>query len=277
MKKKIAVVLMNLGGPSDLDAVQPFLFNLFYDPAILRLPNPWRFFLAKFISWRRTTTAVDIYKYMGGKSPILEETKKQALALEKSLSSEKDMYKVFVCMRYWHPRASDVLEEVKAFGATDVVLLPLYPQFSTTTTQSSLREWHQVSRRQKWHGNLHRASCFFYQPKYLDAVEEKVRTAYEEAKHNGPVRILWTAHGLPKKIVDAGDPYQWHVEHTVDYLRSRLKDLDFDDVVCYQSRVGPLKWIGPYTEDEISRAGKDKKSLVVVPVSFVSEHSETLV
>ena len=276
--KRVAVVLMNLGGPTDLKAVRPFLFNLFYDEAILRLPNPWRWLLARLISTLRAPKAKKIYEALGGKSPLLEETQAQAKALETILSKEPGAtYKVFVCMRYWIPRADVVSKGVKDFGADAVVLLPLYPQFSTTTTLSSVREFYGALHRAHWHGKIHRVSCFFHLEGFLKSMEQGVRQAYEKITAFGRPRILWTAHGLPEDIIKEGDPYQWHVEHTAQYLEERLKDLDFESVVCYQSRVGPKKWIDPYTDKEIERAGKEKRALIVVPLSFVSEHSETLV
>jgi ferrochelatase len=275
--KRIAVVLMNLGGPTSLEAVKPFLFNLFYDPAILRLPNPFRWLLAKIISESRASKAKKIYEKLGGKSPLLEETQKQAEALEDVLKRQGGIFKVFISMRYWHPFSQETIRDVFLFKPTDIVLLPLYPQFSTTTTQSSLDDFCKrggADPRKRVHIIPH----FFHLEGFLGVMAEGVRKSYENARKYGTPRILWTAHGLPKKIIDAGDPYQSQVEETVSLLEKKLEGMgNFESVVCYQSRVGPLKWIGPYTEDEIMRAGKDKAPLIIVPLSFVSEHSETLV
>jgi len=277
--KKISVVLMNLGGPTSLDAVRPFLFNLFYDPAILRIPNPWRCLLAKLISWRRTPKALEIYKKIGGKSPLVEETKNQASALELLLNKQKNLsFRVSISMRYWHPFSCEAIKEVLQFNPAEIVLLPLYPQFSTTTTQSSFDNFYKELDRVGVSKSIHLIPCFFHRKEFLDVMEEEIRVHYREAIPYGIPRILWTAHGLPKKIIDGGDPYQKQVEYTAVLLEERLKDMgDFEGVICYQSRVGPLEWIGPYTEDEIIRAGKEKTPLIIVPLSFVSEHSETLV
>ena len=273
--KKVAVVLMNLGGPTDLKAVRPFLFNLFYDRAILRLSNPWRWVLAKIISWRRTSEATEIYKNLGGKSPLLEETQNQARGLEKLLGKD---FKVFVSMRYWHPFSHEAVQEVISYDPEEIVLLPLYPQFSTTTTKSSIEDFQKELQKVGWKKEATPIPCFFHLKEFLDVMEAGVRQEYARAKKYGTPRILWTAHGLPKKIIEEGDPYQWHVEKTVSYLEERLQDVGpFEGVTCYQSRVGPLEWIGPYTDDEIKSAGKERAPLVVVPIAFVSEHSETLV
>lgn len=276
--KKVAVILMNLGGPTDLQAVRPFLFNLFYDKAILRVPNPLRWLLARLISWRRTPEATEIYEKLGGKSPLLEETQKQAQALEKVLNKKKGVqFKVIIAMRYWKPFSSEAVQQLLDFGADEVVLLPLYPQFSTTTNASSLKEFQKLLKNQNWTGKTHYTPCFFSMEEYLDVMAEKVKEFLPKAKKHGAPRILWTAHGLPKKIVEAGDPYQEHVEKTVSLLEERLRGEKFESVTCYQSRVGPLEWIGPYTDNEIERAGKEKVPLIIVPIAFVSEHSETLV
>ncbi len=269
---KTAVVLFNLGGPDSLDAVEPFLFNLFNDPAIIGAPGLIRRLLARFISKRRAPVAREIYAQLGGKSPLVEETAKQAAALEKLLGNE---FRVFVAMRYWRPFAAEALAAARAWGAERVVLLPLYPQFSTTTSRSSLREWRKLAAN--WRVPTEAVCCYPDEPGLVAAMAELVRAGYAEAASKGNPRILFSAHGLPQKVVDSGDPYPRHVEQTARAVVGALGIPDLDWVVCYQSRVGPLKWIGPSTEEELERAGEDGVPVVVVPIAFVSEHSETLV
>lgn len=275
-QRKTAVILFNLGGPDSPQAVQPFLFNLFFDPAIIGLPRPFRWLLASLISRRRTPKAQGIYEEMGGKSPIVENTEAQCAALEATLSAH-GVVKVFSVMRYWHPRAAQVAKEVKAWGAEQIILLPLYPQYSTTTTASSVKEWQREAKKVGLQVATRTICCYPTQRDFIRAHAQLVRTYLDEARHHGSPRVLFSAHGLPEKIVKAGDPYQWQVEQTTREVLREMADDSVDFVNCYQSRVGPLKWIGPSTEDEILRAAVEKKPIVLVPIAFVSEHSETLV
>ena len=273
-KKKIAIILFNLGGPDSLDAVKPFLFNLFYDPYIIRAPKYIRLLIAKYISWRREETAKDIYRQIGGKSPILEQTQDQAYELEGFLNKQhRHRYKVFVAMRYWHPFIDEVLEEIVTFSADEILLLPLYPQFSTTTTKSFYTAWNKASPKPS--SQVKTICCYPSNPGLIAAIARKLVAAYNEVETE--TRILFSAHGLPKSIVEAGDPYQSQVELTVKEILRRADLSDADYVICYQSRVGPVEWLKPYTDEEIKRAGIDKRSVIIVPVAFVSEHSETLV
>jgi ferrochelatase len=273
---KTAVVLFNLGGPDSLAAVKPFLFNLFNDPAIIGAPKPIRYLLAKLISSRREKKAQAIYAQMGGRSPILPQTQAQAEALQRLLNANGDgEWRCFIAMRYWNPRAVAALQEVIAWDPDHVVLLPLYPQFSTTTTGSSLREWRELAASAGFSSPTTAVCCYHSSPDWIAALAEPTREAVAQAGDN-PL-VLFSAHGLPQKIVDAGDPYQWQVEQTVAELRQALAPLQFESMVCYQSRVGPLQWIGPSTDDCIAQAAKTGRNIVVVPVAFVSEHSETLV
>lgn len=274
--KKTAIVLFNLGGPDSLQAVQPFLFNLFNDAAIIGLPRPFRYLLARLISKKRAPTAQAIYQEMGGKSPILENTQAQAQALEEALRAHGQV-RVFIAMRYWHPRANDVVRVVKQFAPDEIILLPLYPQFSATTTGSSLKEWHEAALAEKLAVPTHALGCYPTQPQFIQAQAQLIRTYYTEAAQFGAPRILFSAHGLPEKNIAAGDPYQWQVEQTTQAVIAALGIDGLDAVNCYQSRVGPLKWIGPSTPDELLRAGRDRVPVVLVPIAFVSEHSETLV
>jgi ferrochelatase len=273
---RTAVVLYNLGGPDSLDAVQPFLFNLFNDPLIMRQPGPIRWLLAKLISSRRAPVAREIYAQIGGHSPILEETRKQSEALSAVLGSE-DEFKVFVAMRYWKPFAEDCAKEVKSYDPDYIILLPLYPQYSTTTTESFLKAWHSAVREIGLTCQTASLCCYPTEDGFVEAIAELTRAELSAAGNLSDIRILFSAHGLPKKFVTDGDPYQIQVEMTVAAILDRLQEPEMDHVICYQSRVGPIEWLRPYTDDEIKRAGSDGKKVIVVPVAFVSEHSETLV
>jgi len=273
---KTAVVLFNLGGPDKLSAVKPFLFNLFNDPAIISLPNPFRFLLAKFISSRRTKTASEIYSLIGGKSPILEETTLQAQALEKSLKTEGN-FKVFISMRYWKPFIRDVIDDVEKFQPDEIILLPLYPQFSTTTTASSFKHWSD-NVGDKFKGIPVKSPCCYYDnDKFLSSYANLITDKYSEAERTGKPRLIFSAHGIPLNRIKEGDPYQYQIGQTAKGIIAKLRIKDLDSIVCYQSKVGPLEWLSPSTENEIKRAAKDRVPIVIAPIAFVSEHSETLV
>jgi len=273
-QKKIAIVLFNLGGPDRPEAIRPFLFNLFNDKAIIGVPQPLRWMLARSISGKRAPVAAEIYHHLGGKSPLLDQTNQQANALETALNDKAEI-KTFICMRYWHPMSPEVVLDVKAFDPDQIILLPLYPQFSTTTTGSSLTDWEKSAKKAKLRKPTQAICCYPTNDGFVAAIADEVSKSLDELGNSA--RILFTAHGLPKKVVEGGDPYQNHVEQTVEAILARLGRKDLDWVTCYQSRVGPLEWIGPATEDEITRAGKDGKAIIMTPVAFVSEHSETLV
>lgn len=275
-KPRVAVVLFNLGGPDAPEAVQPFLFNLFKDPAIISVPNPMRFLLAKLIAKRRTPVAQEIYGCIGGRSPIVPLTEKQAQALKAALHEEWQV-ETFLCMRYWHPMSDTTAKAVKAFAPDHIIALPLYPQYSTTTTASSFKDWKQAAQKIGLDAPTSYVCCYPTEAEYIAAHAALIRPIYDMAKQHGKPRILFSAHGLPKKVIDKGDPYQWQVEQTTANVVEALGIENLDYVNCYQSRVGPLEWIKPSTEDEITRGGTDGVPLVVVPIAFVSEHSETLV
>jgi len=271
---KTAVVLFNLGGPDSPEAVEPFLFNLFNDRAIINVPAPFRWLIAKMISKRRAPVARDIYATIGGRSPLVPETEAQARDLEGLLGPG---YRCFIAMRYWHPFTSEAVESVKAWGADQVVLLPLYPQFSMTTAGSSLKEWESQARQLGLLVPTRLSCCYPTQRYMVDAMADLVRGGYAEAKAFGTPRVLFSAHGLPKKMIDKGDPYQAQVEATAKAVANESGIADLDWAICYQSRVGSMEWIGPSTDEELHRAATDGVPVVVVPVAFVSEHSETLV
>jgi ferrochelatase len=276
---KLAVVLFNLGAPSRPEDVRPFLFNLFNDPAILGLPSLPRRLLAHFLASRRAKTARGIYDLLGGGSPLLPNTLAQAAALKETLT-DLGQVDVIPAMRYWHPMTDEVTARVRDLNPDKIVLLPLYPQFSTTTTASSRRAWMESASRCGIAAPTRTVCCYPTEPGFIAAVAALTRPAYDRLRADFPTkppRLLFTAHGLPKKIVAGGDPYQTQIEMTAAAVVSALAIPGLDWRICYQSRVGPLEWIGPYAEQEIARAGADGVPLVVVPIAFVSEHSETLV
>jgi protoporphyrin/coproporphyrin ferrochelatase len=276
---KLAVVLFNLGGPDKPESVRPFLINLFTDPAILRVPFFVRPLLARIIAYARAKPASAIYALLGGRSPLLELTEQQARALEQALS-ELDA-RCFVAMRYWHPFSLETARAVLAWDPDEVVLLPLYPHYSTTTTGSSLSAWREAAARVGLVKPVTTLCCYYSDSGFVAATAALVRASYAGARAAldpaVKLRVLFSAHGLPEAIVAAGDPYQYQVERTVAEVVRQLALPGLDWRVCYQSRATPQKWIGPSTEQEIEHAGADKAALLVVPIAFVSEHSETLV
>jgi len=272
---KTAIVLFNLGGPDSPAALRPFLFNLFNDPAIISLPAPLRWCLAQFISRRRAGVAKDIYAELGGASPLLRETDAQARALEAALADPLKEIRVFVCMRYWHPMSGEVARDVAAWGADQVVLLPLYPQYSTTTTASSIKDWQEAARGAGITAQTSAVCCYATDDDFIAAHVRCARKVLSEV--SGPRRVLFSAHGLPKKIITAGDPYQGQIERAASAIAKRLGLGVGEWVVCYQSRVGRLEWIGPTLDKALSDTARDSRAAVIIPISFVSEHSETLV
>jgi ferrochelatase len=272
---RIAVVLFNLGGPDSPASVRPFLKNLFSDPAIIRAPGPVRALLAEVISRTRERLAMENYAVMGGASPLTAETQAQADALAALLSALRpdDHLRVFVAMRYWRPLIACAAREVAAFAPDHVVLLPLYPQYSTTTTASSLKQWADCYAGP---GDQHAVCCYFDQAALAETHAALIADVWRRAGSPKGVRLLFSAHGLPERISASGDPYRWQVERTCAEVAKRLGG-DWDWRVCYQSRVGPAKWIGPSTLAEIAAAGAEGLGVVVVPIAFVSEHVETLV
>lgn len=274
---KIGIVLFNLGGPDSPEAVEPFLRNLFSDPAIISLPAIVRKPLAWFIARRRAPFARKIYDHIGGRSPILEETRTQAQALEAALNGAGVEAKVVVAMRCWHPFSDEAAEALRHFAPERIVLLPLYPQFSTTTSASSFQDWERAARKAGLSARATRICCYPANAGFIAAAAAKIRATLRNPVAGVSYRLLLSAHGLPKRTIESGDPYQWQVEHTARALVDALGIKDLDWSVCYQSRVGPLKWLEPSTDGEIRRAGHEGKGVVVAPIAFVSEHSETLV
>lgn len=280
LDKKTAVVLFNLGGPDKLEAVQPFLFNLFNDKAIISWPQPFRFLLAKLISSRRAKKAQKIYAQIGGKSPIVNITASQAHALERELSFFGN-FKTFVVMRYWHPMSKEVIKEIEKYDPQQVILLPLYPQFSSSTSASSIEDF--LSNFDK-EVPAKIVCCYPEEANFIKShallIKQTIAKFYKQNLEE--FRFLFSAHGLPQKLINAGDPYVLHVTKTTKKIVENLAEFfgeneKIDFQICYQSKVGPLQWTSPSLEHELRRAILDKKIPVIVPVSFVSDHSETLV
>lgn len=271
---KVAVVLFNLGGPDGPAAVRPFLENLFSDPAIISLPWIARRPLAALIARLRRKSATANYAIMGGASPLLAETQAQADALQAALAElapDREM-KVFIAMRYWRPMTRQAAEEVARFDPDEIVLMPLYPQFSTTTTGSSLKAWREAYRGR---GEIRTVCCWHDNSGLIKAHAARILAVWQSAG-SPKVRLLFSAHGLPERVVEQGDPYQWQIERTCEKVAAQL-GVGWDWQVCYQSRVGPLQWLGPSTPEAIAAAAADGVGVIVDPIAFVSDHIETLV
>jgi len=276
---KVAIVLFNLGGPDRPEAIAPFLLNLFRDPAILSVPWPIRPWLARRIARARLGPATASYAHLGGRSPLLPETEHQARLLAAALP-DLDV-RVFIAMRYWHPFSDEAARAVAAWDPDDIVLLPLYPQFSTTTTASSLAAWREAAISVGLAKTTRAVCCWYANQAFITSLCTILRRSLAEARAALPpaaaLRVLFSAHGLPERIIRAGDPYRIQVEATMAAILRELGNEVPDACLSFQSRATPERWLQPSTQDEIRRAGTEHTSLVVVPIAFVSEHSETLV
>ena len=273
---KTGVVLFQLGGPDSLEAIEPFLYNLFCDPDIIDFPfaRLARKPLAKLISTSRARHVEHHYAEIGGKSPILEFTRRQAVALERELRRDLDA-KVTIAMRYWHPMTGAAVAEMAAFAPDEIVLLPLYPQYSKTTTGSSVNEW----RRCFGHANAcatRLIETFYQDSAYLDSVVSAINACLDNRDNLADFDIVFSAHSVPIAVIDAGDPYQRQIEHTVDLVWER-GGWPARRHTCYQSKVGASKWLRPSMHETMKRlAAAGSKHVLVVPISFVSDHVETL-
>lgn len=272
---KYAVVLLNLGGPDSLEAVEPFLKNLFSDPDIFNIPIGQEIF-AKFISRRRAPKVRERYRAIGGKSPINEWTRTQAEMLAEALKKEVAAAEVYVAMRYWEPAIRKVAAKLSSGGFEKIVLLPLYPHYSFTTTKSSFREW-----RRAYTGDPSRliyVDHFSTHPIYVRAVNRRIDEALSGVAPDvrNRVHLVFSAHGIPEKLVKQGDPYSGQVQQTVHEVMT-ARGFSHVHHLCFQSRVGPMKWLKPSTADTLLElARKNVKDVLVVPISFVSDHIETL-
>lgn len=279
MGEPIGVVLLNLGGPDTLEAVEPFLYNLFSDPDIIDFPGSFLFRkrLARLISSRRAPSVIEQYRKIGGKSPLKDHTLKQAKLLEEKLN-EVMPSKVYTAMRYWRPSTEEALDAIEQDGVKRVILLPLYPQYSLATTASSVKEWekHVSLRASNIKADL--IESYYEHPVYIDALVERVRAGIERfpIERRDGLTILFSAHGTPMKLVKQGDPYSFQIGKTVEAIIESGR-ITQPRTLCYQSKVGPLKWLMPSTPDTITRlADEGVKDMLLVPVAFASDHLETL-
>ncbi len=276
MSKSTALILLNMGGPDSLDAVEPFLYNLFSDRELIQLPagallqKPF----ARTISHFRAKKVVENYRAIGGKSPLLDWTQKQAAGIAQRLGEQ---FKPYVIMRYWHPRGEDVLSEIKAAGIDNAVVVSMYPHYTGATTGSSVNDFKRAAKKvhpqmqyqivEEWHD----------WPAYLDAVASRITTGLDHYHDmmRDEVHVLFSAHALPQKFIDRGDPYQQQVEESAAAIMQRVGNYDWS--IAYQSRSGPVKWMTPGTEEELQRLSTlERSAVLMVPISFVSDHIETL-
>ncbi len=277
---RVGVLLLNLGGPEKQEDVQPFLFNLFSDPEIIRIPFPaLQKPLAWFISSRRVKTSQANYAEIGGGSPLRRITEEQGVALKTKLKERGEDAEVYVGMRYWHPFTEEAIAQIKKDDVEKLVVLPLYPQYSVSTTGSSFRLLEQIWQDddQLTPIDYTLIPSWYSRPGYVKAMAGLIRDELEKVPNRESAHIFFSAHGVPASYVkEFGDPYQKEIEHCTDLIMQEL-NVPNDFTLAYQSRVGPIEWLQPYTEDAIEAlAEKGVNDLVVVPISFVSEHIETL-
>lgn len=277
---RVGVLLLNLGGPEQLEDVRPFLFNLFSDPEIIRLPVPWlQKPLAWMISSSRAKQSQENYSQIGGGSPLRRITEEQAQALKESLQHKGQDVELYIGMRYWYPFTEEAIARIKRDGIDELVVLPLYPQFSISTSGSSFRLleklWEEDPSLERIRYTV--IPSWYARPGYVKAMAELIANELDQLPDPSQGHIFFSAHGVPVSYVEeAGDPYQREIEHCVDLIMKALGRPN-QHTLAYQSRVGPVEWLQPYTEDAIKElAESGVKALVVVPISFVSEHIETL-
>lgn len=278
--KRIGVVLLQLGGPDSLESVEPFLYNLFSDPDIIDLPFAFLFrrSLARYISRKRAPKVQELYKAIGGKSPILKLTNAQAAALETELRKSMNAT-VYVAMRYWHPMTDEAVRRVYEDNVERIVLLPLYPQYSKSTTGSSVNEWNRVVQAQQRKAiPTTLIEQYYDHPLYIKAIVENIRTCLERTKpeERSRVHLVFSAHGTPMKLVKQGDPYSHQIRLTVEAV-IREGNFGLPHHLCFQSKVGPQKWLEPSLEQTIERLAQEHVThMIVIPIAFVSNHIETL-
>lgn len=273
---KTGVVLFQLGGPDSLEAIEPFLYNLFCDPDIIDFPfaKLARKPLAKLISTSRAKHVAHHYAEIGGKSPILDFTRRQAVALERELRRDLDA-RVTIAMRYWRPLTEAAVAEMAAFAPDEIVLLPLYPQYSKTTTGSSVNEWNRRYEQPETCSTM-LIETFYEDSAYLDSVVAGINRCLDDRDDLADFDIVFSAHSVPVAVIEAGDPYQRQIEHTVDLVWGR-GGWPARRHTCYQSKVGASKWLAPSMHETVKKlAAAGSKHVLVVPISFVSDHMETL-
>jgi protoporphyrin/coproporphyrin ferrochelatase len=271
---QIAVVLFQLGGPDSQRAVEPFLYNLFCDPDIINFPGSFlaRRPLAKLISTTRARVIRKKYAQIGGGSPIRRLTEQQARALETALRPHVTA-RTIVAMRYWHPGTEEAIVTLNRTPFDELVLLPLYPQYSLATTGSSLKEWNRLYKPKV---PVHLVDHFFDHPDYVAAMVDRINGVLDQLPQPDEVQLVFSAHGLPVAFVEKGDPYPQHIEATVRLIRE-LGAWSNPHVVCYQSKVGPQKWLQPSLTGTIEKmANEGIRRMLLIPISFLTEHIETL-
>lgn len=272
---KTAVVLLNLGGPDSLEAVEPFLYNLFCDPDIFKIPFGQKTF-AKLISSRRAPKVIEEYKLIGGKSPINEWTEIQRNKLEVELRKINSTTDVLVAMRYWLPLTQTIVEKVEAGNYEKIILLPLYPHYSITTTGSSFNEWKRYYKGEE--KKLVLINSYYDHPVYVSAINQRIDEALLSFSEiiRKDVQLVFSAHGTPVSLVKKGDPYSTQIKQTVEAVMKQ-RNYSHKHHLCYQSKVGPMKWLEPATDTMIEElSNKGNKHLLIIPISFVSDHIETL-
>jgi protoporphyrin/coproporphyrin ferrochelatase len=273
--RRVGVVLFQLGGPDSLAAIEPFLYNLFCDPDIVDFPfaRIGRKPLAKLISATRSRKVQHHYATIGGASPIRRFTERQARALEAELAELGLEARCFVAMRYWHPFTAEAVAQLRAAACDELVLLPLYPQYSSTTTGSSLNEWRRLSDEKV---PVHCVEYFYQNERYIDSLVEKIDDALARFPVPARAEIVFSAHSVPMAVIAKGDPYQWQIEHTVSLVMNRGGWTNRHRL-CYQSKVGASKWLQPSLHRTLKDlAAEHVREACVVPISFVSDHVETL-
>lgn len=275
---RLGVVLFQLGGPDSIEAIEPFLYNLFCDPDIIDFPfaRIARQPLAKLIASRRARHVAHHYAEIGGRSPILEFTRRQALALERLLREDLDA-RVAIAMRYWHPLTGAAVAEMQQHAPDELVLLPLYPQYSKTTTGSSLNEWGRRFRgKGAWRPRVHVVDEFHEDAAYIDSVVAAVNGTLREFADPAEIDFVFSAHSVPVAVVEKGDPYQRQIERTAELVWQRGGWAGRRHL-CYQSKVGASKWLTPSMHQTVKKLGAaGSRNVLVVPISFVSDHVETL-
>jgi len=277
MSKKVAVILFNHGYPKSLDEIKSFLFNIFYDPAFLTVSNPMRWMMARSISKQSAPKARNIFRELEDASIISDETEKQKVKLEAHLNKiSNDDFKCFIFMRYWAPLATDILGDLKDYSPDEMIMLPLYPQYSITTTGSGLIEWNKYFTKANFKTPFRVIKEYPEGDFFIDTMADMINEKLNNIDHN-KYRILLCAKAIPKKTIEAGDPYLSQVERTASALVKKIENENLDVVICYQRRLGPLDQIGPTIEDQIEKAAEDNKNIIIVPISHVSECPETLV
>lgn len=272
MIKKRAVLLLQMGGPDSIEAVEPFLLNLFSDREIIKIGPAWlQPVIARFIVKRRAAHVEENYRLIGGRSPLRKLTEEQAANLEKELGNG---YSCFVAMRYWHPSTIEALAEIRKAGISDITVLSLYPHYSKATTGSSIKELKRVLAEAKVGFNVRYIDSFYNNPLYIEALQDRIREGLTQFHPLADVELLFSAHSLPISFIEEGDPYLEQIEESVKLV---MKDINLAHHLSFQSKAGPVKWLEPSTDEMLKKLSENgSKNILVVPLSFVSDHIETL-